>query len=454
MPLTWTIVALAALATGATGSLAAQSDRATLIARIDSLANVPIARRQAAGLSLAVVRGHDTLLLKGYGKADLELDTPTPDRAVYEIGSVTKQFTSAAILQLVERGRIALDDELIKYLPSYPTQGHTITIRRLMDHTSGIKGYTELPAFWSMAARKLPRDTLVALFAKEPFDFAPGDAMVYNNSAYFLLGLVIEKVSGRPYAEYVKDSLFTRAGMPDSRYCSESVIMPRKVHGYDYGPAGLQKAAPIDHTWPFSAGSLCSTAGDLLAWTGALHGGRILGPEAYRELVTPGALNDGTRLRYAKGLALSEIAGHRAISHGGGIFGFTSFVTWLPDDSLTVVALLNSAGPAAPDDLVEAIVALLVGRKQPEPVPYAGDLAQLAGVYQGVGRGQADTVTFAVAEGALTIRRRTDAAQPLIHIGNGVFSRGSARYTFLRRDGKVTGVRTDLVAVNAVLARQ
>jgi CubicO group peptidase (beta-lactamase class C family) len=294
----------------------------------------------------------------------------------------------------------------------------------------------------------------VALFAKEPFDFAPGDAMVYNNSAYFLLGLVIEKVSGRPYAEYVKDSLFASAGMPDSRYCSESALFPRKVHGYDFGTLGLQKAAPIDHTWPFSAGSLCSTAGDLLAWTGALHGGRILGPEAYRELVTPGALNDGTRLRYAKGLALSEIAGHRAISHGGGIFGFTSFVAWLPDDSLTVVALLNSAGPAAPDELVESIVALLVGRKEPEAVPYTGDLAELVGVYKGIGRGRADTVTFAVASGALSIRRGSAAAEPLVHLGNGVFARRSARYTFLRRDGKVTGVRTDLVAVNAVLARQ
>jgi hypothetical protein len=116
--------------------------------------------------------------------------------------------------------------------------------------------------------------------------------------------------------------------------------------------------------------------------------------------------------------------------------------------------LLNSAGPAAPDDLVEAIVALLVGRKLPEPVPYTGDLAELAAVYKGVGRGAADTVTFAVAAGALTIRRRTDSAQSLIHLGDGVFARGSARYTFLRQDGKVTGVRADLVAVNTVLARR
>ena len=447
-------ILLAGLVCAPTGRLPAQTGRAALLARIDSLADAPIVRRQVAGLSLGVVRGHDTLVLKGYGRGDLELDTPTPDRAVYEIGSITKQFTASAILQLVERGKMSLDDELIKYLPDYPTQGHTVTIRRLMDHTSGIKSYTELPAFWPMAARKLPRDSLVALFSREPFDFAPGDAMVYNNSAYFLLGLVIEKVSGRPYADYVKDSLFARAGMPDSRYCSESAIIPRKVHGYDVGPAGLQKAAPIDHTWPFAAGSLCSTTGDLLAWTRALHSGRILGPDAYREIVTPGALNDGTRLRYAKGLSLDEIAGHRAISHGGGIFGFTSFLAWLPDDSLTVVALFNSAGPAGPDALVDSIVTLVVGRREPQAVPYTGDLAELAGAYKGIGRGQADSVTIAVTNGALTIRRGAEAAEPLIHLGNGVFARRSARYTFLRRDGKVTSVRADLVAVNAVLARQ
>lgn len=444
----------AALTTAAAGPLTAQPDRAALLARIDSLANAPIARRQAAGLSLGVIRGHDTLVLKAYGKGDLELDTPTPDRAVYEIGSITKQFTASAILQLVERGKMSLDDPLTKYLPAYPTQGHTITIRRLMDHTSGIKGYTEMPSFWAMAARKLPRDSLVALFAKEPFDFAPGDAMVYNNSAYFLLGLVIEKVSGRPYGDYVKDSLFARAGMPDSRYCSETTITPRKVHGYDMGPAGLQKAAPIDHTWPFAAGSLCSTAGDLLAWTRALHSGRILGPDAYREILTPGVLSDGTQLRYTKGLALSEIAGHRAISHGGGIFGYTSFLAWLPDDSLTVVALFNSAGPSGPDDLVESIVALIAGRKEPKAVPYTGDLADLAGVYQGIGRGRADSVTIAVANGALTIRRGSTPAEPLIHLGNSVFTRQNDRYTFLRRDGKVTGVRTDLVFLDVVLTKQ
>ena len=288
-------------------------DRGRLIAAIDSLAAEALKGGQVAGLSIAVVRERDTLLLKGYGKADLELDVPTPDRGIYEIGSVTKQFTAVAILQLQEQGKLSLDDELTKYLPSYPMQGHRVTLRRLLDHTSGIAGYTELPDFDAVSVRALPRDSLVALFSAKPFAFAPGEAEVYNNSAYFLLGLIIEKVSGIPYEKYVQQYLFARAGMADSRYCSNRDVVARRVHGYDFDNGRLTLAKYLDFTWPYAAGSLCSTAGDLVAWTRALHGGRLLGPAAYRELITPGTLTDGTRLRYAKGVVVDSVAGHRAI---------------------------------------------------------------------------------------------------------------------------------------------
>jgi CubicO group peptidase (beta-lactamase class C family) len=423
-------------------------------AKIDALAKSEIDQHHAVGVTVVVTRGDQVVVSSGYGYADSKAKTPATAETLYRIGSVTKQFTASAILRMVEQGKLSLDDEITKYLPSYPTQGHHITIRRLMDHTSGIKGYTELPAFAALAARPLAQDSLVALFSKEPFDFAPGDGMVYNNSAYFLLGQIIEKVSGRSYADYVQDSLFVRAGMKDSRYCSESTVMPRKVHGYDFLNGTLQKARPISHVWPFSAGSLCSTAGDLVAWTAALHSGKILSPASYQELITPGTLNDGTRLRYAKGLARDEIAGHRAIHHGGGIFGFTSYVAWLPDDSLTVVVLYNSAGPANPQALTQDIVAAVLGKIEPKAVAYSGDLAELAGIYKGVGRGAAQVLTFAVDKGVLTVTQGGPKAAPLVHIGNGVFEYGPAQFTFLRTGGKVTGVRTDFVAQNTILSRQ
>ena len=436
--------------------LAAQNGRAALVAALDSIARAALADGRAAGLSVGVVKGRDTLLLRGYGSADLEFDVPTPDRASYEIGSVTKQFTASAILQLVEQGKLSLDDDLVKYLPDYPEQGHPIPIRRLMDHTSGIKGYTEMPGFGAISVRKFPRDSLVAMFSKAPFDFAPGERMVYNNSAYFLLGLIIEKVSGKPYADYVKENLFARAGMPDSRYCSESAVVKRRAHGYDMGPGGvLARAAYLDHTWPFAAGSLCSTTGDLIAWTRALHGGAILGAAAYRELISPGSLNDGTRLRYAKGLALSPIAGHRAIHHGGGINGFLSELDYFPDDSAIVVVLINTAGPVSPGDIATALATRLLGRREPAPGPaFTGDLAALAGTWLGVGRGNPLTVQTEVDSAGLRVRMRDGKPRPLRYVGGDTFEAGSDRFTFLREGAKVVRLRYDGVAVVSTLDRK
>ena len=207
--------ALAAVATSLPAAAQTRS-RTSVVAAIDSIVAKALQGGKAAGMSVGVVKGRDTLVLKGYGFADLEFDVPTPDRTVYEIGSVTKQFTASSILLLQERGQLSLDDPITKYLPNYPTQGHAITIRRLLDHTSGIKGYTELPEFRTFMMRHEPRDSLVAIFSNKPFDFDTGDDMIYNNSAYFLVGLIIEKVSGMTYADFVKKNLFEKAGMDDS----------------------------------------------------------------------------------------------------------------------------------------------------------------------------------------------------------------------------------------------
>lgn len=324
------------------------SDPVRIRAAVDSIAAAALATGRAAGLSIGVVRGRDTIVLKGYGKADLELDVPTPDRAVYEIGSVTKQFTSASILLLMEQGKLSLDDPMTKYLPDYPMQGHVVTIRRLLDHTSGIMGYTEMPMFGGLMMQHLSRDTLVKLISAQPFKFAPGEGLSYNNSGYFLLGLIIEKASGMPYAEFVQKNLFDRVGMRDSHYCSEREIMPRKVKGYEVNGNRLVLKGYLDHTWPYAAGSLCSSAWDLVAWTQALHGGRVLKPESYRLITTPQPLNDGTPVRYAMGLSNDSLGGHHVIQHGGGINGFLTDLAYFPDDQLTIAVLVNTAGPVAP----------------------------------------------------------------------------------------------------------
>lgn len=422
-------------------------DRAALQAAIDSIALAPIRAGTAAGMSIAVVRGEDPILMRGYGSADLEFAVPMPDRAIYEIGSLTKQFTAAAILQLVEQGLVRLDADITDYLPDYPTRGVRISIRRLLDHTSGIPNFTGLPDIDVLMRQKLPPDSIVAAFKDLPLDFQPGDGQSYSNSGYFLLGLVIEQVSGQSYADYVSNNLFRRAGMTDSRYCSENAVMRRRAHGYAVDSTGFVRAAYLDHTWPFSAGSLCSTVEDLVAWTRALHHGGILGPAALREMTTPDTLNDGTRLRYAKGLSVTEFNGHLAIAHMGGINGFMSQLSYFPEADLTIAVLVNTEGPTVPEALAAEIADLVLPPRPPRPQPLDIAPSLVTGVYR---RSGANDLTVASDSLGLTVRVGSGAARRLIYAGNLTFLRYRTVYRFLRVGDAITAVRRDAVYSNSL----
>lgn len=440
------------------GPAAAQiRDRARLISTLDSAAAAHAADSTVAGVAVAVVRGADTLLLAGYGRADLELDVPTPPDAVYEIGSITKQFTAAAILLLAEEGRVGLDAEITEYLPDYDTRGHAVTVRHLLQHTSGIRSYTEMAAFGPLSREALPRDTLLALVQAEPFDFAPGTAMIYSNTGFFLLGLIVEEASGRSYESFVEERLFGPAGMVRSRYCDERAVVERRAHGYDWGgELVLLRKAYLDHTWPYAAGSLCSTAGDLVAWNRALHGGRILPKASYRELTTPGRLRDGTELRYAMGLAVHEAEGRRVIAHGGGINGFLSQSRYYPDDDLIVVALQNSMAPTGPDELADALARLVLGPwREPATSPYRGDLAPFEGSYAGRARGRFLEVEVSVRDEGLAVRRSgaDEDADPLEHLSGLTWREGADRYTFTRAGDRIVELRYDTVGGHYVLRR-
>lgn len=427
----WAAVAVAPLAGQTT-------DRSELAAAVDSIAMAPIEAGQVAGMSVAVVRHGQILVLRPYGMADLELEVSTPAEAVYEIGSITKQFTASAVLQLVEAGKINLDADLTDYLPDYDTKGRKIAVRRLMDHTSGIRGYTEIPAFWGMMARDLPRDSIVALFESEPFDFEPGQALIYNNSAYFLLGLIIEKVTGGSYADYIQEHLFRPAGMTRSRYCSNEDVIPGRAHGYSAGDSGLVRAAYINLAFPFSAGSLCSTALDLVRWNRALHGGRILSPESYRLLTTPEPLADGTKVRYAKGLVVEDGPWGKVIHHGGGIPGFLSDARYYPDEDLIVVVLVNTAGPPGAEAISLGIVEKVLGpAPEPAETPFEGDPQALVGTYRGRARGTDLTVTVTWEEGNLRVVMKpgSDQAQTLRHVEGRVFRLGGTRFIFQPAEG-------------------
>lgn len=395
---------------------------------IDSFVIPYIDSAKAAGVAVAVFKKSEKIILKSYGFADLEFKTKLPADASFEIGSVTKQFTAAAILQLVDSGKINLDEDFTKYI-KFNTQGRKISVRRLMDHTSGIRGYTEMAAFGTLAPFKYPKDTLLRIVEKEKFDFEPGDALIYNNTAFFILGLILEKVTGTSYENYVQKNLFDKAGMKNSYYCSESKITANRAHGYDMGEHSLQRAGYLDHSWPYSAGSLCSTAEDLVKWNDALHHGRILSEKMYTEFLTTAEFNNGEKGKYAKGISVTIDHAKKMLQHGGGIFGFLSENRYYPSEDISIIVLINSTGPLDPGKVANHIADQLFGKPKEATTSYNGDLTAFTGTYSGRGRGEDIMITITKKDSVL-VAKREDKESTLNYLSGTTWKKDYEEYTF------------------------
>ena len=436
------------LAGAVVASAAAQSDRAALVKKLDSLAGSGVLENRVTGIGVAVVRGNDTLLLKGYGKADVEWNVPMPADALFEIGSITKQFTSVAVLQLRDEGKLSLDDPITKWLPDFDTRGNTLTLRRLMDHTSGIKGLTEMPEFGILVNNpRFPRDSAYALIKRYPFQFTTGDAQIYNNSAFWLLGLVVEKASGGTYEDYVEKKIFAPLGMTRSMYCNSSENVERRAHGYQVQNGVVRRAPTNVHTWPFSAGSLCSTPGDLVTWLKALHGGKVLTSKSYAELIAPAKLNDGTVTRYAMGLGVGKNGlGINFIGHGGGIAGFVSEATWYPDAQAAVVVLMNSNGNIDPGAVGSELAAELQPWTRPAPPkPFTGDATPLLGTYKGPARGRDMIIEVTKGPEGIGISANGSPVRVAGWVEGWTFRQGNSFLTFRQtgNSGPATELRFD-----------
>jgi len=311
--------------------------------RIGALVQATMAEEHIPGTSVAVLRGADTVVMRGWGFADLENRVPASERTVYRIGSLTKQFTAVAVLQLAEQGRLSLDDTLQRFVPGFRTPARHITIRHLLTHTSGIPNYTAIGApFMSRLRLDLPPESIVGLVRGRPGDFPPGQRFRYSNTGYVLLGMVIERASGEPYADYIARHETEPLGLGDTRYCGNRPIVPRRAQGYVEDSTGIVNADYISMTIPFSAGSLCSTVLDLVTWQRALWADRLLQRGGYNSMTTPPRLADGTISPYGFGLGVGTLGTHRQVAHSGGINGFSSALYTWPDDSLIVVVLTNS----------------------------------------------------------------------------------------------------------------
>jgi CubicO group peptidase (beta-lactamase class C family) len=333
--------------------------------------------------AVLVGRNGEILFTKGYGMANIELDVPNSPEMKFQIGSITKQFTATAIMQIAEKGLLSVDDPVSRYLPDYPAEiGGKVTIHHLLTHTSGIMNHTVLEDMIKMRSVAMNLDELIATFKDFPLEFEPGSKYSYSNSGYVLLGAIIENVTGVPYEEYIKNNILDPLGMKNSGYCHRDIILKNRACGYTENDQGaILNAGFVHMSLPYSAGALYSTVGDMFIWDRALYTEKVLSKASLEKMFTP-FLDD-----YAYGWFVKEVKGRKLISHGGGIDGFTSVIQrWVDDDECIVVFSNNDAistGKIAMD-----LKAILSGDPYDIPViktPIEMDVnifADYAGVYK------------------------------------------------------------------------
>jgi CubicO group peptidase (beta-lactamase class C family) len=284
--------------------------------------------------SVLIAQGGKVLLSKGYGMANLELDVPNIPQTKFRLGSVTKQFTAMAIMQLQERGLLDVNDPIIKYIPDYPN-GEKITIHHLLTHTSGIPNLTDFPDFLETVTLPSPVEKTIERFKNKPLDFEPGEKFNYSNSGYVLLGYLIEKISGKSYEDFLKENIFQPLNMNGSGYDHSSTILKNRASGYSLGTDGLVNADYINMSLPLGGGCLYSTVEDLYLWDRALYTDKLVSQSSLKEIFTP------FKEDYGYGWFVSELFKHKRINHSGGIQGFSCNISRYPDDDLCIIALSN-----------------------------------------------------------------------------------------------------------------
>lgn len=341
------LVAVSALAF-AVGPVAAQD-----VARMDQVVR---ASSEADAFSGAVLVARDgrILLDKGYGLANREWNIPNDGDTRFRLGSLTKQFTAVAIMLLNQQDKVDLDAPIKTWLPQAPAAWDAVTVRHLLNHTSGMPDFTRFDDYEALKTRPTTSAELIARFSGRPLDFAPGARFAYSNSGYVLLSAIIEAASGQPYADFVTANLFAPLGMRDSGYDRHDAILPRRASGYTPGDDGVVNADYVDMSVPTGAGALYSTTHDLLKWEQGLFGGRLLNPQSMTALTPP------VRNGYAMGLLVTQADGRKLVWHNGAIEGFNTYMAYDPGDRTAVIVLGNLNGEA-PDKLGAALVTLARG---------------------------------------------------------------------------------------------
>ena len=327
------LLAMTALMMGRGGAVRAD--------RVDDYLKAEMAQRHIPGLSVAVVQDGKVVKEQGYGQASLELSVPATAATVYQVGSLTKQFTAAAILRLAQDGKLGVDDKIAKYLDGLPAAWKGITVRQLLNQTSGIPNYREGLDMGALLRDYTAAD-IIKMASAKPLLFTPGTKFNYSNTNYHLLGMIVEKVSGKPYGDFLQERFFQPLGMTATRLDDPNVVVPNRARGCLWDGTNLQNGIfTFSPTLTFGDDGVLSTVGDLTKWNAALDGDALLSPAGKALLWTPPALPGGAE--YAGGWITTRAGGHALVWHNGATAaGFTGAIFRFPDDHLTLIVLSNA----------------------------------------------------------------------------------------------------------------
>lgn len=319
----------------------------TLHGELEKELNTYIQLQKSPGVSAAVSLDGSIVYSGQAGFSNLELGAQTSADSVFRIGSLTKQFTAAAIMKLQENNRLNINDSILDHLSGIPSSWRTVKIENLLNHTSGIPSYTNFPSDISGRDGLIEHKDVIDIIRNKNLEFNPGYKWHYSNSNYYLLGMIIEKVSGKNYDQFLTEDLLSPLSPHNISYCYTDKIIKNRASGYvkDRSTENTviwKNSIFINMLMPYSAGGLCATSVDLIRWSLALSSGQIITPTSYRAMITNRKLNDGSLMNYGYGLGLAHDENGDVISHSGGIPGFRSSLIYYPKIQLGIAILINA----------------------------------------------------------------------------------------------------------------
>ena len=386
--------------------------RQDTVARVDSL----FARFTAAtpGCAVGVSRHGRTVLAKAYGMSNLEYDVPLSTESIIEAGSVAKQFTAAAILLLAQQGKLSIDDQVRKHIPELPDYGARLTIRHMLNHTSGLRDWGAVAAVegWPRGSRVHTHDHVLDIVARQrSLNFTPGSEYLYSNTGYNLLAIIVQRVSGRPFADFTRTEIFEPLGMTRTSWRDDYTrIVKGRATAYSPTGSGFRLNMPFENV--HGNGGLLTTVEDLLRWSANFDATQVGGPALIREQVRPGRLTSGRDIEYAAGLTVTRYRGVPEVNHSGATAGYRAFLTRYPDQGLTVAVLCNHAGAGAVG-LGHSVADIFLGAAASDPAPpktvalAPNLLAARAGLYRHAVTGQ--PLRISVRDGKLVDEGGTEA---------------------------------------------